>query len=118
MKFIVYGTLKRGYGNNRLLANATFVKEITVPGYRLLNAGFPVAIPHEESSLLGELWETLPDDKQTVQWLDRLENEGRMYNRVEVEENIFMYVGHPSFWNKYQLNECPNRDGVYIWNND
>lgn len=122
MKFLVYGTLKRGYGNNRLLqqGRANFLREQIVPGYKLYNAGFPVAIPNENSSILCELWEISPEKcDETVKSLDRLEGEGRMYNRVEIERDTFLYVGHPNFWNTYRLEECPMNGEkelpVYYW---
>lgn len=116
MKVVVYGTLKKGYGNNRLLCNAKYIQEYVIPGYKLYDCGFPVASPQEDSAVLGELWEISPDDNQTIQWLDRLEAEGRMYNRIEVEENTFMYVGNPPYWNNFKgLTECPSNNNHYYW---
>lgn len=121
MKVVVYGTLKKNFGNHRMfMTGAEFISEITIPGYKLHysfeNNGFPVAITCENSSLRGELYE-IPQEKSSIlSGLDRLEGEGRMYNRVEIEEGIYMYVGVESFWNDILGNECPkNKNNEYIW---
>ena len=42
MKLFVYGTLKRGYGNNRLLREATFIGPAISKSamYRMYSTGF------------------------------------------------------------------------------
>jgi gamma-glutamylcyclotransferase (GGCT)/AIG2-like uncharacterized protein YtfP len=132
MFVVVYGTLKRGYGNNRLLQTSNFVSECIVPGYLLRNAGFPVAFPDQDSSLKGELWD-IGDDLSTLSNLDRLESNGRMYQRTLVEaihpaENPLreimaaeMYVGVHEFWNRLgdeQLPLCPVVNGYYKWSRE
>lgn len=120
MKIVVYGTLKRGYGNNRLLSKATFVKDIEVQGYKLYychkDSGFPVARPDPNSSLLGEMFEV---DEGIIFNTDRLEGEGVMYNRVrlsdEVGENTYMYVGNHKFWDFNSMTECPKDKNIYMW---
>lgn len=133
MFVVVYGTLKRGYGNNRLLQTSNFVSECIVPGYLLRNAGFPVAFPSPDDALKGELWD-IGDDLSTLSNLDRLESNGRMYNRTPVEAisltetepfaegvNAHMYVGVHEFWNRLedeQLPLCPVVDGYYRWSRE
>lgn len=103
MKHLVftYGTLKKGYGNNRLLANEEFVgKATTKPLYRLYNLGaFPGLIEDEKTGKIihGELWRI--SDK-TMRRLDLLE-------------------GHPNFYRREFL-EIEGVDGVqgYIFNGD
>ncbi len=122
MLVVVYGTLKQGYENNRLLAGQEFVKEVTVPGFMLYNSGFPVAMPEEGAVLRGELWD-IKDDRSCLQRLDFLEGEGRMYNRTDIiamdgEEELpaQMYVGHPEFWRGAGLYPCPkNAQEEYYW---
>lgn len=123
MKAFVYGTLKSGYGNNRLLSGHTLVGMGTVVGYKLYNSGFPVAAPSLGHSIAGELWD-IGDDKATLSSLDRLESEGMMYDRVPVSvvmqdgavESAQMYVGNRHFWRGYEtLPECPVNEGVYRW---
>lgn len=107
MRVFVYGTLKSGYGNNRILVQggATLVEENkTLPGYRLWDCGFPVAQEDEDSQITGEIWDIGNPEKEdrsriTLERLDALEGEGRMYNRVRIEKEDFsLYVGHPSWW--------------------
>lgn len=123
MFVIVYGTLKRGYGNNRLLQTSTFVSEVTVPGYKLYNCGFPVAKPSENDIIRGELWD-IKDSEEVLASLDRLESEGSMYDRVNVaaldpegnEVAANMYVGCQPAWSRTNLPECPkNERNEYVW---
>lgn len=117
MQVFVYGTLKAGYGNNSLLQGSKFVREDRVKGYKLFNCGFPVATPDANSSVKGEVWEI--DPSKTLQWLDRLEGNGRMYNRTEVPEGVSLYVGHPEFWDFSKLRECSKDEfGNYYWDRE
>lgn len=60
VNLFVYGTLKRGYRNHRLIADQQFVGEATSePYYRLVDVGpYPGLIHDEETGLAvrGELW--------------------------------------------------------------
>lgn len=119
MKIFVYGTLKKGYHNNVLLNGTTPLGEHVLPGYKLLDAGFPVATPSADHSVLGEVYE-IADTSPNLQWLDRLESNGRMYNRTEVQDDthdtLSLYVGHPDYWPLTKMNECPkNEIGQYVW---
>lgn len=88
----VYGTLKRGHGNNRLLRNAIFIGEaVTDDNFVMYRIGFPY-IAHEDSTVgeeekanlgkvRGEVYEI--DSEGTLQNLDRLESEGSFYKRVK-----------------------------------
>lgn len=115
MKVFVYGTLKRGYWNNRLLFNCEYVKDHTLNGYKLYNAGFPVATPAEGCSVVGEVFEIPKDiEPQVIASLDRLEGVPTMYTREEQGELNF-YVGNPSNWDFSRMKECPNENNVYVW---
>lgn len=87
MKLFVYGTLKRGYGNNRLLQNATFIGEaITNKPYLLFNCGFPKAVPSEEGlPIIGEVFEV---DEAQLARCDSLEGHPDWYVRREINANI------------------------------
>lgn len=114
MKVVVYGTLKRGYGNNVVLGGSKFIESVVIKGYKLYNSGFPVARPSEGDSISGELWEV--DSEHTLRNLDRLEGEGRMYIRTTVAEDTQMYVGPENYWTFDRMTECPkNADGHYEW---
>lgn len=112
MKVAVYGTLKRGFHNNTLLMHSRFLEERIIPGYKLMDAGFPVAVPCNKSSIKAEIFEIDDDDKVTLVSLDRLEGEGHMYNRIIVDD-MQMYVGNPKFWNRYEMDEIPSSNNVY-----
>jgi gamma-glutamylcyclotransferase (GGCT)/AIG2-like uncharacterized protein YtfP len=79
----VYGSLKRGFRNHRLLAANEFVGAgITEPRYRLINLGpYPAMIETgaEPLSVTGELYRI---DEATLASLDRLEEEGTLYQRI------------------------------------
>lgn len=116
MKVFVYGTLMSGYGNNRLLRSSTFVNKHTVQDYKLYYAGFPVATHSEGDQISGEIWD-IGEDSDVIRSLDRLESEGFMYNRVEIEPGLWMYVGNSQFWNNFShREEClKDESGVYYW---
>lgn len=120
IRVVVYGTLKRGFSNNRLLANATYIEDVSIPGYKLHysfgNSGFPVAVPDEEGIIKGEIFEIPLDREHIMNNLDRLEAEGHMYNRVKVLDGAYMYVGVPRFWKNSLGKECPkNEFNEYVW---
>jgi gamma-glutamylcyclotransferase (GGCT)/AIG2-like uncharacterized protein YtfP len=84
----VYGSLKRGFRNHRLLAGSRLVGSgLTEPRYRLINLGpYPALIEaswlptaDEPLSITGELYRI---DGPTLAELDRLEDEGAMYRRI------------------------------------
>lgn len=114
MKIFVYGTLKKGYHNNQLLSrtDSKFISEHILPGYKLFHAGFPVAMPSDGTSIKGEIWEIDPNGP-ALGYLDRLESNGYMYNRTQVDD-LSLYVGHPRYWER-ELPECPNDNNVYYW---
>lgn len=127
MKVFVYGTLKRGYWNSEILVKSSqLIRKTTVQGYMLYDVGFPVALPNAETKVSGEVWDigdpnTTQSAKETLLRLDALEGEGRMYNRLVVQdesgEDVHMYVGHPNCWNtsNERLRICPVKDGAYVW---
>lgn len=110
MKIAVYGTLKRGHHNNVILMNAQFLEERIVKGYKLLDSGFPVAMPCDTSSIKVEIFD-IGDDEITLMRLDRLEAEGRMYIRTKIDD-FQMYVGNPPYW-QHPMEEIQQIDGVY-----
>lgn len=107
-----YGTLKRGHHNNVILMHADFLEERVIKGFKLLDSGFPVAVPCEKSSIKIEIFD-IHDDQACLQRLDRLESEGRMYIRTKVDD-FEMYVGNPPYWGNFErLEEIQQIDGVY-----
>lgn len=76
----VYGTLKKGFGNNHLLHDADYIcTAISVDKYNISGYGFPCAYPNEDGKLLqGEIY--LLSDKDFIN-TDMLEGNGSFYNR-------------------------------------
>jgi gamma-glutamylcyclotransferase (GGCT)/AIG2-like uncharacterized protein YtfP len=60
MKLFVYGTLKKGHYNHRILERSKFIRKDHIPGYTLYDTGhYPVAIKSEIAShfIEGEIYE-------------------------------------------------------------
>jgi gamma-glutamylaminecyclotransferase len=84
MKVFVYGTLQRGRHNHHILRNARFIgKAVTVRKFGMTDVGFPFMLPWQAiAPVAGELFD-IGDDADVLAALDRLESEGRMYDRVQ-----------------------------------
>lgn len=87
MLVFVYGTLKRGYYNNHLLESSKYVGDgFTLEKFCMINAGCPViqARPGEQNyPVAGEVWD-IGKNEEVLAELDRLESEGRVYDRIAV----------------------------------
>ena len=74
----VYGSLKRGKHNHRLLKGQRFVCETrTQPAYRLLNLGsYPgmIEAPSGGRSIHGEVWAVDAACKRDLDWLEGVEH--------------------------------------------
>ncbi|QIG73008.1 gamma-glutamyl cyclotransferase protein [Rhizobium phage RHph_N3_19] len=137
MKVAVYGTLKRGCSNNRILQtpNCSFVCEGVVRGYRLYDSGFPVSTESDGDCIRVEVFDIGDPDSEsdavvTLNRLDGLEgyrgndNPSSMYFRhpvsVSTEDGTMeaqQYVGNPTFWRGFRgMTEVPKDDeGIYYW---
>jgi gamma-glutamylaminecyclotransferase len=126
----VYGTLKKGFGNNRLLTTSEFVGHATTVGnFLMLDGGFPVVLEAADDGstsnrqVRGEVYEV---DCATLKRLDRLESKGTMYDREivhvrvdgraeKIEANI--YIGCDQ-WRRhiaYDLSSKIDGEGNYDW---
>jgi gamma-glutamylcyclotransferase (GGCT)/AIG2-like uncharacterized protein YtfP len=118
----VYGTLKRGYGNNhRLLQNAHFQGEaISVGNYKLLNTGVPLLNDDEHGApVRGELYQV--NDVELMR-CDQLEGHPHDYERKErdftladgtrVTAWVYLWSGRKKFAARLQQ---PAEDGVLEW---
>lgn len=86
-RLFVYGTLKRGHGNNVLLDKATFVGRCIISTHYTLHSlgGFPglVRTKREQPGIVGgEVWEV---DDLTLRRVDQLEGHPEWYTREEVQ---------------------------------
>jgi len=90
-RVFVYGTLKKGYGNNRLLKNSFREKDCYIDGYDMYsNNCFPMIIPGD-----GKIYcETYLVNEHTLTKLDLLEGCPTHYRREEViaNNNIKGYI--------------------------
>ncbi len=88
MKIFVYGTLKRGFGNNRLLTEAKYLgKAVTVKPFVMVGWGVPFVWPDENGKPIhGEVFD-IGDPKsnrfakERLARLDSLESNGSVYER-------------------------------------
>jgi len=78
--FFVYGTLKKGYGNNALLGNSKYLgRGLTIDTYTVWHSGFPLAeYDLQGKPLLGEVYQV---DNTVANQLDQLEGNGSFYTR-------------------------------------
>ena len=101
----VYGTLKKGFGNHRLLAEAEYVGPACVKGHLISLGGFPGLIynPHEVTQ--GEVYRVT----SATQWerLDRLEG----FNKEAPSAGSNMYLRR-SITTIDTNQDCE----VYYWN--
>lgn len=113
MKVFVYGTLKKGFHNHRCLEGAAFDKDAVLKQpFRMFDTGgFPVILPATENAPgyfpTGEIY-VLPDGVKgevILHRLDRLESEGYMYHRKEVEtmdgDTVSVYIGDEKVFDRY-----------------
>lgn len=120
MKLFCFGTLKSGYGNNRLLQGHELLGSATLHGYKMYYSGgrgsFPVIVPSEGDAVKGELWD-IGDDKNTLQNLDYLEG----YRKDNPDRS--MYIRTPvsvsyEYGDEYGTNVIENDIDceTYVWN--
>lgn len=106
-KVFVYGTLRKGYGNHRLLETANFVSNgTTKEKYTMFASGIPYVNKHiPNTNIVGEVYEV--NDKELVR-LDQLEG----YDPSRHEES----------WYKRELINVITENGnsveAYIYFND
>jgi len=97
-KVAVYGTLKQGHGNHRLLTDSKFLGKASVKGRMYHLGGFPGVRLDEPGTVQVELYEV---DNDTLRRLDRLEGyregaaDNNFYTReiveTDTEEHVSIY---------------------------
>ena len=101
MKVFVYGTLKKGYGNHRLLesVNASLLGPDVIAGRLYSGPWFPMLVAPEELGELveGEVYE-IPEEHESAALLrlDTLEGVPHLYQRIETTtakgHKVFAYL--------------------------
>jgi gamma-glutamylcyclotransferase (GGCT)/AIG2-like uncharacterized protein YtfP len=119
----VYGTLKSGHSNNRLLSTATLIGEGVTEGlFTLVNSGYPLAVPpHGQTTSIimpvrGEVWQI--DSPNTLRRLDILEGHPRNYYRTLEKVNgqlVWMYNYPYTGIITGSDYLCPIINGAYQW---
>jgi gamma-glutamylcyclotransferase (GGCT)/AIG2-like uncharacterized protein YtfP len=94
----VYGTLRAGCGNHRLLQQPGATRlaadaEVRISGYKMLHlGGFPGIIPGEPTDeIVGELYAVNDEVLRSLDYLEgyRAENDpGNLYDRVEIGKTV------------------------------
>jgi gamma-glutamylcyclotransferase (GGCT)/AIG2-like uncharacterized protein YtfP len=128
LRLFVYGTLKEGHLNHKLLVGGRKIADgYTVRTLLMMDAGeFPVVFErgNDLAAMLpvtGELYEI---EDHTLIALDELEDLGGMYDRrtFQIRTAIgsivpaIMYVGRPQYWSSIpSLEVVKTHDGFYAW---
>lgn len=115
MKVIVYGTLKRGYFNHRVIsmAEGNFIKEVTVHNVSMYSYGpYPVALLDEPCQIKGELFEV-----KNIGPLDRLEGYPDFYDRSQVAttEGDMAWIYHAPSAKKQYIKQNLQHIEAGIW---
>lgn len=90
----VYGTLKRTYGNNRLLKDSKFLGTAVTceDAFSMYTGGFPYVLPEGSFHVKGELYEV--EDEETLRNLDHLEGYPTHYTKVQVAVRLTTENGY------------------------
>ncbi len=82
-RVFVYGTLRRGERNHRLLGGAPYLgAHVTEPTYTMLDLGaYPAVVPGGAQSIVGEVYAL---SRARLRVLDRLEDCPREYTREPI----------------------------------
>lgn len=80
MLMFVYGTLKRGHGNNHYMQGCEFLGEAVsaAAGYSMTGMGFPLLFKGGCQRVRGEVWRVTAD---ALKGIDRLEGHPDWYRR-------------------------------------
>ena len=90
---VAYGSLKRGFGNHRLLESSELVhEEVSFTGTMADLGGIPCVTQHGNTTLKGEMYSV---DEETLARLDRLE-------------------GHPSFYERKRVHTSGGEAWIYL----
>jgi gamma-glutamylcyclotransferase (GGCT)/AIG2-like uncharacterized protein YtfP len=108
MNLFVYGTLKKGYGNHHIIADAEFLGTAKTPrNYDIFPVhpagGFPICVENGKFHVLGELYKI---NEKILARCDQLESHPDFYRRKLIKlhdgplDYIYIYPHHyePS-WN-------------------
>jgi gamma-glutamylcyclotransferase (GGCT)/AIG2-like uncharacterized protein YtfP len=106
-KVFVYGTLKKGHGNHRLLEGSKLLGNvITKPMFTMVSlGGFPGVLLEGSTPIVGEVYEV---DEVTMQHLDYLEGYPNFYDRTQIHTehgSAWMYFLGPTYKDSHDIVE-------------
>jgi gamma-glutamylaminecyclotransferase len=106
IRVFVYGSLKKGLGNHRLLEQSKFLGRCYIEGrFKLLNlGGFPGLVKKDDLPVMKVVGEVYQINEDTLRSLDWLEGHPRFYERSKVPtpwKNAWTYFLPPSYLGKY-----------------
>lgn len=112
MNIFVYGTLRKGFGNHRLLSSAKFLGNArTNEKYGMFGGGIPFVNKHTPHyPIVGEIYEV---DEPTLKRLDGLEGHPDWYYREPIKatlEDTGEVVEAEIYFNDYSNNLFPTGD--------
>lgn len=117
MKVAVYGTLRQGFGNNRLLADSKYLGLETLKGpFSMISCGgFPAIFLHENKEISNpltiEVYEV--DENTLLNSLDMLEGYPTFYNRTQIPTSFgdaWIYHFPESRWREKSENLVTSGD--------
>jgi gamma-glutamylcyclotransferase (GGCT)/AIG2-like uncharacterized protein YtfP len=113
-RVFVYGTLRRGGSNHRLISGERLLGEfITEPKYRMLDLGpFPGVVIPGDQAIVGEVFSV---SAITLHALDRLEEIPHLYLRERIDSpwgNVWIYLYRRS---AYKAPVVPGGDWMRYW---
>ena len=111
--FFVYGTLKKGESNHKLLGSSKYIgKALTLVNYYAYHSGFPM-IKYSDNGLpmLGELYQV--ESPKVISELDRLEGNGSFYTRVIRPVKILDFFEEKVNAWIYEIPDAPNYAATY-----
>lgn len=122
----VYGTLKTGYGNNRLLTNCKKMGDAITKdsSYKLYDCGFPY-MTEGDGKVVGEFYEVDQEALDNLDWLEGVKS-GHYERRIITVEGIHPWYDEYQCWAYFasehvkqtripQLEVCSFFGGVYRW---
>lgn len=122
MYLFVYGTLKRGYGNNRLLWNSDFLGEgFTIEKFALHQHGFPVASKNGDMDKLPILGEVYKVSARDLVSCDMLEGHPSWYRREPVNVKLINTLADTTVEANIYLQKqgnnkpCSINNNMYYW---
>jgi gamma-glutamylcyclotransferase (GGCT)/AIG2-like uncharacterized protein YtfP len=111
----VYGTLRKGCGNHRIMemAKGIFLRNDTVTGYKMFSLGGFPGIIHAESNdypIVVEIYEVPMEG--VLNNLDRLEGYPHFYDREYIDGKGWIYFLYPERVLNHGLEEIKSGDWI------